>query len=133
MDLGDWASIVIVATFIATFFWLWLGPTLYRPLKDGGILKLHRFLDDLAGPKEEYQYFTIGHIVWSETSLKEIERVISSLSVGSVPGVGPHPKIPRFLLHVNEPEKRVYFLPTNDSSFDWGSVPHYEDYVNSDA
>ena len=129
MSHDDWVVNFIAVAVLALFFWLWLGPTFYRPLAEGGISRFHRFLKSLQDPQEEYQYFTLGHIIWSETFISEIEQLIRADSSALVPGVGPRPNIPRFLLHVNEATKRVYFVQTTDPSFDWDSVPHYEDYV----
>ena len=131
MTLGDWVANLIAVAIVAWLFWLWVGPTLYRPLAEGGVAKLHRFLDSLQGCQEEYQYFSLGHIIWSETSVSEIERMIRADSSALVPGVGPRPNIPSFLLHVDEDEKHVYFVMTTEPSFDWSSVPHYEQYVKS--
>ncbi|TXS93017.1 hypothetical protein FV139_13790 [Parahaliea maris] len=128
-DLGDAVSLLITVAITVLFVWLWLGPTIYRPFKNRGLEKFRSFLAGLAARPEDYEYFTTGHIIWSQVSINEIEKIISNMAVRSGGETGPFPALPRFLLHVHEHKRRVYFVPTNAKVFDWDSIPHYEQYV----
>ena len=100
-----------------------------------GLLKLKSFLDSLESKNTEYSFFTLGHIIWSEIDMPKVIRMIESdcIRTASVPGgfYADIPVKPKFLLHCNESSKRVYIVVTEKESFDWESVPHYEEYIGA--
>jgi len=129
MSLGDLVSLVIVAAIVVFVYWIWLGPTMYQPFKNFGLNKFHSFLSGLSLQSEEYEYFTTGHIIWSRTSISEIEERIRNMAVRPSGIPGPAPAVPRFLLYADEENVRIYFIPTEEKYFDWRSIPHYEEYL----
>ena len=129
MDLGDIVAATLAVSICGLLLWVCMGPALFRPFENYGIRKFHRFLASLESHNQDYTYYTTGHLVWSATSIEEIERDIKKLCV-YVLFSPASPQPPRFILEVRESSKRVYFVPTSDPDFDWEAIAHYEDYVS---
>lgn len=130
MDLGDVVAATIALTITGLTLWVCLGSPLFRIVERHGLAKFHRFLDSLQSDRENYNYYIVGHLVWSETSIENIENEIRGLCINPLSSPAS-PQPPRFLLKCHEPSKSVYFVPTLDRDFDWESIPHYEDYVRT--
>jgi hypothetical protein len=128
---------VIISTFLAIVIlavtiWFWADRRLCGAVDNVSLRAFHTFLEQLAGNQSEYHYYTTGNIVWSETSISEIEKTIRASTVipafGS--GIGFNPRYCHY--DVDEKSKRVYFVSSSEQMFDWSSVTHYEDYLKTE-
>lgn len=124
-------TLLAIAASVA-IIWFWIDRRLRGSVVDVPLREFHCFLERLAVNTNEYRFYTTGNIVWSETSISEIEKTIRASTV--IPafgvGVGFNPRC--FLYHVDEKSRKVYFVSSTEQTFDWASVTHYEDYVGAE-
>jgi len=88
------------------------------------------FLNNLNSPYDEYSYFTDSHLTWSETDISGILKLIHKSCRRHAPEIGVAATPAQFLLHADESRKYVYIVFTNAKTFDWGSIPHYNQYIS---
>ena len=84
MDLGDIVAATLAVSICGLLLWVCMGPALFRPFENYVIRKFHRFLASLESHNQDYTYYTTGHLVWSATSIEEIERDIKKLCICAI-------------------------------------------------
>lgn len=131
MDLAG----IIVWAVSGSFFILWgsyyfyFYPKLANKFEYDGLARFKEYLTELRSPYSDYTYFTDGHITWSETSISEIIEQIRRSCRPFAPEIGFAAASAKFLLHSDEDRKRVYIVFTSAKTFDWASIPHFEEYL----
>jgi hypothetical protein len=128
-------GVVIVALVLAFYggYYLYFYPRLANRFEYTALRKFKEFLGELQSPYNEYCYFNDSHLIWSETNIQEILQLIRRHCRRIAPEVGVAATPAQFLLYVNESKKCVYIVFTDAKTFDWQSVPHYEEYIASIA
>ena len=132
-DIAVGVTIVLLVLALYGGYYLYLYPKFSNRFEYFALSKFKEFLAKLQSPYHEYSYFTDGHIIWSETDISEILNLIHKNCRGHAPEVGIAAKPAQFLLHADESNKRVYIVFTRAKSFDWQSVPHYDEYTSGEA
>ncbi|MEP4484809.1 MAG: hypothetical protein ABJ013_04195 [Halioglobus sp.] len=132
MDSLNIAIGVIWFGVIVWGLWQLLGGPMTQPDVDYQLKRFASLLATLESPEDEYQFFEKSHLIWAESDQGSIRKQIK-ISAGMQPGINkPISHRPRFYhFRVNEEDKRIYFAISDQSQFEWDSVPHYSDYVGS--
>lgn len=124
------AAIVAMLLLVYGGYYFYLYPKLACRFEYAALSRFQVFLKNLKSPYNEYSYFTDSHLVWTETDIPGILQLIHKGCRVHAPEIGVAATPARFLLHEDESKKCVYIVFTRAKTFDWGSIPHYEEHIS---